>query len=110
MNDPTFIEAAKFLAARMLREGGSDTAGRIAHGFWLVLARPPQPQEIDLLAKSLARFRDEYASAPAEARALLDVGSADDASPEAAAEDRDLAAYTLLASLFLCRDEAVMRN
>lgn len=75
-----------------------------------MLARPPQPQEIDLLTKSLARFRDEYASAPAEARALLDVGSADDASPEAAAEDRDLAAYTLLASLLLCRDEAVMRN
>lgn len=111
MNDPTFVEASKFLAARMIREGGSDPAGRIAHGFWLVLARPPAPQELDLLHKALTRFQTAYAVTPCDATALLQVGDApDDAAFKDTAEARDLAAYTLLANILLCRDEAVMRN
>ncbi len=107
MNDPTFVEASKFLAARMIREGGGDTASRIAHGFWLVLARPPQPREADVLAKHVERFRAEYSAAPGDAAALLDVG---DAPFTAAEDDGDLAAYTLVAGMILCRDEALMRN
>jgi hypothetical protein len=111
MNDPTFVEASKFLAARMIREGGSDAAGRIAHGFWLVLARPPEPREVDVMAKVLERFQAEYAAAPAAARALLEVGDArDDEAFREPARAGDLAAYTLLANLLLCRDEAVTRN
>jgi mono/diheme cytochrome c family protein len=111
MNDPTFVEASKFLAARMIREGGSDAADRIAHGFWLVLARPPTPEELNLMTKALSRFQTEYAASPAEAQALLEVGDApDDPSFKAEPEARDLAAYTLLANILLCRDEAMMRN
>ena len=111
MNDPTFVEASKFLAARMIHEGGSEAARRITHGFWLVLARPPRPQELDVMAKALARFREEYAAAPEAARALLEVGDApDDEFFKDPALAGDLAAYTLLAQLLLCRDEAVMRN
>jgi hypothetical protein len=111
MNDPTFVEASKFLAARMIREGGGDPAGRIAHGFWLVLARPPAPEELDLLVKTVTRFRTEFAATPTAASALVEVGDApDDPASEASAEAGDLAAYTLLANILLCRDEAVMRN
>jgi hypothetical protein len=107
MNDPTFVEAAKFLAGRMIREGGDAAAGRIAHGFWLVLARPPEPAELALLTAALAGFQAEYSAAPAEATALLAVGDAPDDQSLAAG---DLAAYTLVAHILLCRDEAVMRN
>ena len=111
MNDPTFVEAAKFLAARMLREGGRDPAGRIAHGFRLVLARPPRPPETDLLVRTLERFRAGYAAAPGDVPGLLEVGDApDDGALASAEEPRDLAAYTLVASLLLCRDEAVTKN
>jgi hypothetical protein len=111
MNDPTFVEASKFLAVRMIREGGNEAAGRIAHGFWLVLARPPRRQELDVMTQSLARFREEYAAAPEAAQALLEVGDApDDESFKDPALASDLAAYTLLAHLLLCRDETVMRN
>ena len=111
MNDPTFVEAARFLAARMIREGGDDAAARIAHGFWLVLARPPSDAERALLMATLERFRAQYAAAPTDAAALLAVGDAPrDAAFEPAAAARDLAAFTLIASILLCRDEAVMRN
>jgi hypothetical protein len=111
LNDPTFVEAARFLAARMIREGGDDAAARIAHGFWLVLARPPSDAERALLMATLERFRAQYAAAPTDAAALLAVGDAPrDAAFEPAAAARDLAAFTLIASILLCRDEAVMRN
>ena len=111
LNDPTFVEAARFLATRMIREGGDDAAGRIAHGFWLVLARPPSDAERGLLVATLERFRAQYAAAPTDAAALLAVGDAPrDAAFEPVAAARDLAAFTLIASILLCRDEAVMRN
>jgi streptomycin 6-kinase len=95
----------------MIREGGDDAAARIAHGFWLVLARPPSDAERALLMATLERFRAQYAAAPTDAAALLAVGDAPrDAAFEPAAAARDLAAFTLIASILLCRDEAVMRN
>ena len=85
-------------------------ASRIAHGFWLVLARPPEPHEAALLAASLERFRSEFAATPTDADLLLAVGdaSADESLKTIDAAER--AAYTLVASMLLCRVEAVMRN
>ena len=110
MNDPTFVEAAEFLAARMIHEGGDDAASRIAHGFWLVSARPPEPREAALLAASLERFRSEFAATPTDADLLLAVGDATAAEALKTIDAAERAAYTLVASMLLCRDEAVMRN
>jgi hypothetical protein len=110
MNDPTFVEAAEFLAARMLREGGEHDSARIAHGFWLVLARPPRPDETALLISALERFRAEFAAAPADAETLLSVGEAAADPTAVALPAAEQAAYALVAGLLLCRDEAVMRN
>ncbi len=107
MNDPTYLEAAKFLAARMIQEGGANAGDRIAHGFWLVLARPPRAEEGTLLLQALEKFRSDYAAVPANSKELLEIGVP---LPDRLAEDSDLAAYTLIASLILCRDEAVMKN
>ena len=41
MNDVTFLEAARGLAQRMLREGGNTAEERIAYGFRLATARRP---------------------------------------------------------------------
>lgn len=111
MNDPTFVEAAKFLATRMIREGGGDAASRITHGFWLVLARSPTQDELALTTAALERFRTEFVADSADANALLAVGDAPDTeSLNVTAEPSDLAAYVLVAHILLCRDEALMRN
>jgi hypothetical protein len=107
MNDPTYLEAAKFLAARMIQEGGADAGDRIAHGFWLVLARSPRAEEKTLLIQALDRFRSEFAATPASSKELLGIGAR---LPDTLAEESDLAAYTLMASMILCCDEAVMKN
>src|SRR5207247_8866053 len=48
MNDPTYVEAARWLAQRMLTEGGSDPKQRIAFAFRLVTARAPTSQELKI--------------------------------------------------------------
>ena len=44
-NDPTFMEMAQALAKRILKEGPSDDATRVAYGFRLCFARTPTPEE-----------------------------------------------------------------
>jgi len=111
MNDPTYVEAARFLAARMMSEGGDGDAPRIAHGFWLMLGRAPDATEIAVLQGSLEAFRAQQSSSPELAQQLLEVGAPLPADAlRGIAEKNDLPAFTLLASMLICCDEAVMRN
>src|SRR5918993_1495457 len=53
MNDVTFVEAARFIGQRMLKEGGSDDAARLRYGFRLLTARMPAPAELQVFRDSL---------------------------------------------------------
>ncbi|MFM8984549.1 MAG: DUF1553 domain-containing protein, partial [Planctomycetia bacterium] len=55
LNDVTFVEAARGLGLRMLREGGPAPATRIAHGFRLAAARAPSPRELETLVAGFER-------------------------------------------------------
>ena len=61
LNDPQFVEAARALAARMIREAGGDVGGRIALGFRALTGRVPTSEERaaleSLYRDELARFR-----------------------------------------------------
>ena len=57
MNESTFLEAARKLAERMMTEGGSARAERLAYGYSLVLARPPAPRPAEILARMLRPIR-----------------------------------------------------
>jgi hypothetical protein len=106
MNDPTYVEAARALAARALRET-ADPAGRIDAMFRRVLARPASQQEHRLLLAALTSQHRRFASKPAAADQFLSVG----ASPPPADADRtELAAYTAVASLVLNLDETLTKE
>src|SRR5260370_16107672 len=49
MNDPTYVEASRELARRMITEAGPDPAKRIAFAFRLATARKPTAKEIQVL-------------------------------------------------------------
>jgi hypothetical protein len=53
MNDITFLEAADKLADRMIREGGTTPAQRLAYGYRLVLAKYPDTQHARILGQAL---------------------------------------------------------
>lgn len=106
MNDPTYVEAARKLAERVLRQAGS-VDDRLIQMFRLVLARGPNARETAVLRRILdeqiARFRDDT-DAPLK---LLSIGE----SPrDEQFEPAELAAWAAVASVILNLDEAVTRN
>ena len=107
LNDVQFFEAAKFLGARFLREGGPLPAEQVAYAFQLVTSRPPTPRETATLVRLLTEQEEHFAADPAAAAELLAVGEPLAASSGPASR---LAAATLVASALLNHDEAVMRR
>jgi hypothetical protein len=107
MNDPTYVEAARFLAQRMIREGGASAESRLVHGFRLLLARDPSPQERKVLTAALERTIADFQRDPESAKQLLTVG---ESKTEASISPADLAAYTTLASTLFNLDETITKE
>ena len=53
LNDPTFTEAARALAARILNEGGKTTADRLNFRFREAVLRPADAKEQEVLGSLL---------------------------------------------------------
>ena len=106
LNEPTFVEAAHGLAARMIAEGGATPAGRIGRGFHLALAREPTPEELDALLAGFTSDLQRFTADPASAEKYL--ASAPAAPPEGLST-ADRAAYALSANVLMNLDEFVMR-
>ncbi len=107
MNDPTYVEAARALAQRALREGGADESARIAYAFRLATARKPSGKEAgvlkDLLHGRLEAFRKDRRAA---ARFVAVGESVRDARLDVA----ELAAWTTVASAILNLDETITKQ
>ena len=104
MNDPTYVEASRKLAERIVLEGGATTDSRITFAFRLATSRPPTPRELTVLRRiydqQLTRFRADESSA----LKLLAVGESPRNEQLAQA---DLAAWTMVANTILNLDETV---
>lgn len=107
LNDPTYVEASRRLAQRMLLEGGASTSSRLTHGFRLVTARHPRPAEMTILTASLERTLLDFQADQAGAEALLQVG---EATTQPGLNAAELAAYTTVASTLLNLDETVTKE
>lgn len=106
LNDPTFVEAARVLAARALTECSGDDAARIAWCFQRAVARPATAEETRVLAQLLVEQRNEYKSDAAAARALLSVGEMP-APPTL--DPAELAAWTAVCRAILNLSETLTR-
>ncbi len=104
MNDPQYLEAARKLAERALKETKAETAARLDHLARIVLARPFADAERAALEKSLTKFTAHFSQCPDEAVKLLAIG---EAPADAALPATELAAWTLSASQVLNLDAAL---
>ena len=107
MNDVKHFEAARALASRMMTEGGVAPADRIALGFRIVLARPPDAEEMAILIDQLGKHRAHFVRDPEGARRAVHVGAS---APDSKLPEIELAAYALVANTLLNLDETVTRN
>jgi hypothetical protein len=107
LNDVTFVEAARKLGERMLREGGETDAARITFAFRTVGTRFPTAREMAVLTAALNDYRAEFRGDPKRAAETLKVGQSPAAKESSPGE---LAAATALANVLLNLEEVTTRE
>ena len=104
MNDPQYVEAARQLAQRSMREKRESTDETIRSMYRYAFGAPPPPQHQTTLTDSYARFESAFRSNPQDAEALIRVGQ----SPTPTElEPVELAALTLVANQIMNLDSFI---
>ena len=107
LNDIAYVEAARAMAQRVLKEGGVDDGMRVNYAFRLATSRQPKPQEQFLLKKRAEQLRANYKKDTEAVKALLTVG---EFKRDETLDATDHAVYTVLCNLILNLDEVITRE
>ena len=107
LNDPTFIEASRHLAERMMREGGKSSEDRIRYGYKLALAHEPDLERYEILEQGFKSYKKHFKKRKEDAKDFISVG---DSEYDDDLKRAELAAYTMLASVILNLDETITRE
>lgn len=110
LNEPIFVEAARALALRVLREGGKTDAERADYAFYLCTSRRPVAPERDAVLILLQSRRQRLAEGWLNPR---DIATGDPARlPDlpAGTTPQDAAAWTMTARVLLNLDETISKK
>jgi hypothetical protein len=107
LNDPSFVEAARALAANIITKAPAEDAKRIHWAWRQVLGRDASPAEANVLGALLQKHRQQYEADKKSAEAILTVGI----SPQPKNVDTaELAAWTSVSRVLLNLNETITRN
>ncbi|MBI1913316.1 MAG: PSD1 domain-containing protein [Planctomycetes bacterium] len=107
LNDPTFVEAARVFARRVLTEGPADLEGRIGFAFRVALARKPDEREVQVIKARYQRLLERYRKDPKAATEVVKAVK----NPRGEKLDvAEYAAWTGMANLILNLDETLTRE
>ena len=107
MNEVTYVEAARALGQRMMKEGGDSVESRLKTGFRLVTARTPDPETLEVLKTGFERRKKEFEKDEEGAKAFVMQGSS---KPDPSLPATDLAAYSATASILLNLDRVITKD
>jgi hypothetical protein len=107
LNDPTFVEASRAFAVRILKEGGSDAKTRVVWAWRQALCREPKKDELEVLLNLGQKFHADYGKNSAEAESLLKVGL--QPVPQGM-DEAELATWTNIARVILNLHETITRS
>jgi hypothetical protein len=107
LNDPTYVEAGRELARRMISEGGKTDAERLKFAFREVLSRDMTATESQALAALVNKHWAEFKANPAEAAKIQKIGLA---PGPVGIDPAELAAWTSAARTILNLHETITRN
>jgi len=106
LNDVQTIEAARFVGARMIREGGSIEA-QLRHAFRLITSREPRAPEMTVLQRLYA---DQLRIFTTDSGAAAKFSTVGEARTDAALPPQQLAAAAAVVTALFNHDEAWMRR
>ena len=106
LNDPSYVEAARSLAARILEECSGSPEERMAWAWGQVLQRLPRVEEMETVMPLLRQHIEQYKADPAAAESLLKTGLTA-APPDV--DKSELAAWTHVSRVLLNLHETITR-
>jgi ATP-dependent protease HslVU (ClpYQ) peptidase subunit len=106
LNDVTFVEAARVLAQRVMKDEATPVK-RLARAFKALTARAPTDAEAKVLLAAFERQLATYKKNPEAAAKLLRVG---ESKPDPKLDAAELAAYAQVCGLMLNLDEVVTKE
>jgi hypothetical protein len=107
LNDPTYVEAARALAERIIKDGGKTSAERLGYVCRLALSRDIKPAEQKVLTALYEKHLGEYSADKEAAQKLVKTGERPLPKDVDLAE---LAAWTSVARVILNLHETITRN
>jgi hypothetical protein len=110
LNEPLFLECARALALKVLREGGGDPAHQLAYAFRRCLSRPPSAAESSTL---LALYKKETKRFAGQETAAAEFAAEDPKHPiplPSGATKEQLAAWTAVSRVLLNLDETITKE
>jgi hypothetical protein len=107
LNDPTYVEAARAFAARIVRESSGTPEERLGWAFQQALQRSPRPEELQTLSTVLNINRAYYQQDETAADSVLKVGVSPVSSP---ADKVEIAAWMHVARVLLNLHESITRS
>jgi hypothetical protein len=110
LNEPIFVEAARALALRVLKEGGSTDESRADYAFVLCTSRPPSSEERNELLALLQTRRQRLAEGWLNPREVVTGDPAKLPELTQGTTPQDAAAWTLVCRVLLNLDETISRN
>jgi hypothetical protein len=110
LNEPIFVEAARALALRVLREGGSDDGQRAGYAFFLCTSRQPTDVERGAILDLLKSRRQRLAEGWLNPRDIVTGDPAKLPELPAGTTPQDAAAWTLAARVLLNLDETISKK
>jgi hypothetical protein len=110
LNEPTFNNAARWLAWRLLNDTALNDQARMSRGFRLVLARKPSPKEAAALMSLLDSARADFDSRPKDAALFAFADPKNPAPLPDGVNVPRLAAWTTVSRALLNLDETVTKE
>jgi hypothetical protein len=107
LNDPQYVEAARVLAEKLIKDQGGTIDTRISTAFRLLTSRLPTAKELAILERLHQEQRAHFARVPEEAQALLTVG---ESQRDGQLDASDHAAMTVVVKTLLSFDECVTKR
>lgn len=106
MNDPQYVEAARYLAQTALTLH-TDERARASMLLAEVLGRPPSETDLADVLSGALEFHKIFKDRPEDAARLIETG---DSTPLESCDKVELAAWTLVANTLLNRDDFINKN
>lgn len=109
LNETQFVQFARALGERVLRESSRDDDERIEYAFRLCVTRKPTQGEVIVLRDLLEKSRDHYQQSPDLVTELLSNGTQQEKVPAGVAAT-ELAAWTIVSRALLNLDETITKQ